>query len=306
MPQANKAVCISGGASDVHRAGLGGGVEAHEAGRVEQVTGRVSCWSSAVAAYNPSINMSATSMPPTPSLHHLAHSRSICVLVALEDLGISYNLQVYSRVKGRAPAELKRLFPLGKSPILEIPPAAEDEDGPLRHISTNPNPAVDRTVVTESRLILHYLADHYAPGFQTPPDDAARNNYFEDFALCTLDSIVERILVFDLIPTVTPLVFRPVTWSIFYPFTWMFKKDLDAPLSVMEEALAEKEWFSGEKMGIADLCMMWPMDVAERRGWLKGRQSPRVTGWLARVRGRESYKRAVGKSGGYDVMRFGM
>ncbi|RMJ25066.1 glutathione s-transferase [Aspergillus sp. HF37] len=245
------------------------------------------------------------SSPPTPTLHHLAHSQSIRVLFALEEFGLPYHLKAYQRVKGRAPPELRDLFPLGKSPILEIPPT-ESESGPLRHVSTNPNPGTDRTVVTESRLILHHLADHYAPGLCTSNEDAARNTYFEEFAMCTLAPLVERILIFDLIPSATPLLVRPITWSLFYPFAWLFKKDLDAPLAVMEDALSTQEWFSGRELGIADLCLVFPMDVAAQRGWLAKRKSPRVQGWLARMHGRDGYQRAVAKSGGYDLKMFGM
>lgn len=245
------------------------------------------------------------------TLHHLSDSQSIRVLFALEEFSIPYSLKVYSRVKGRAPPELKELFPLGKSPILEIPATDNsNESAPRKHISANPNPATDRTVVTESRLILHHLADHYAPSLKTRAEDAARNAYFEDFAMCTLGPLMERILIFDLIPQLTPFIFRPVTWSIFHPFVWLFKKELDGPLSVMEDALGEKEWFGGRALGIADFCMIFPMDVAEQRGWFtftfaSGESKyPRVTRWLERTRGRESYQRAVGKSE-YDLRAFG-
>ena len=252
------------------------------------------------------------SSKPTPTLHHLTESQSIRILFALEELSLlqnqPYNLKVYNRVKGRAPPELKNLFPLGKSPILEIPPTISVADPEPRHISTSPDPNTDRTIATESRLILHYLANNYAGNLWTPTaEDEARDVYFQDFAMCTLASITERILIFDLIPQVTPLLFRPITWTIFYPFARMFKKDLEGPFTLMEDSLSEsKEWFSGQKMGIADFCMMWPMDIAEQRGWFDGTKYPKITGWLKRIQGKEAYKRAVEKSGGYNLKTFGM
>lgn len=249
---------------------------------------------------------------PSPTLHHLTESQSIRILFALEELSLvhsqPYDLKVYNRVKGRAPPELKGLFSLGKSPILEIPPISSTADPEPRHISVNPDPNTDRTIITESRLILHYLAKNYADNLWTPTaEDDVRDAYFQDFALCTLAPITERILIFDLIPQVTPFILRPITWSIFYPFVWMLKKDLDGPFSLMERSLSErKEYFGGRKLGIADFCMIWPMDMAEKRGWFDGNKYPKVSGWLKRIRGKESYKKAVEKSGGYELKTFGV
>lgn len=247
----------------------------------------------------------------TPTLHHLADSQSIRILFALEELAIlqnqPYNLKVYNRVKGRAPPELKELFPLGKSPILEIPPTTESNDSAPRHISTNPNPDTDRTIVTESRLILHCLAKHYANGLWTPSaEDEPRDTYFQEFSMCTLAPLTERILIFDLITKLTPLIVRPITWLIFSPFVRLFRKDLDGPYSVMEDALESKEWFAGRKMGIADFCLIWSMDMVDQHAWFDWGKYPKVKAWMEKIRGREAYKKAIKKSGGYNLTTFGM
>ena len=67
------------------------------------------------------------------------------------DNGQRYTHKTYKRHMGRAPAELKSVFPLGKSPVLVVDPdPAAPEEQPR--------------VVTESRLIPQSLTDNYAQG----------------------------------------------------------------------------------------------------------------------------------------------
>lgn len=81
------------------------------------------------------------------TLHHLETSRSQRVLWLLEELNLPYALQTYPRdAKTRlAPPALKRIHPLGLSPIL-----------------------CDRgLVIAESGAIIEYLAERY--GAWAPP-----------------------------------------------------------------------------------------------------------------------------------------
>jgi len=58
---------------------------------------------------------------PKIILHWLNQSRSHRVLWLLEELGLDYDLKIYTRTKAfRAPIELERVHPLGKSPVIEI------------------------------------------------------------------------------------------------------------------------------------------------------------------------------------------
>ena len=54
------------------------------------------------------------------TVHHLETSRSQRILWLLEELGLPYTLQVYARdpVTRLAPAALKKIHPLGKSPVI--------------------------------------------------------------------------------------------------------------------------------------------------------------------------------------------
>jgi len=54
------------------------------------------------------------------TVHHLETSRSQRVLWLLEELGLPYEIKLYKRhpVTKLAPLELKKIHPLGKSPVI--------------------------------------------------------------------------------------------------------------------------------------------------------------------------------------------
>lgn len=86
-------------------------------------------------------------------LHHLNKSRSKRIIWLLEELGVEYQVIPYQRdqTTHRAPASLKAINPLGKSPVIQ--------DGEL--------------VLSESGAIVDYLVSRYgaqtlAPAINTP------------------------------------------------------------------------------------------------------------------------------------------
>src|ERR1700735_3615395 len=93
------------------------------------------------------------------TVHHLNNSRSQRVLWLLEELGLPYEIVRYQRQPDmRAPAELRAIHPLGKSPV----------------VTDNGN------MVAESGAIVEYLVDTYGEGGVVPPPhhtETARPNH---------------------------------------------------------------------------------------------------------------------------------
>ena len=92
------------------------------------------------------------------TVHHLNNSRSQRVLWLLEELGISYEIKHYQRDARTilAPSSLKKVHPLGKSPVIT--------DGDL--------------TVAESGAIIEYLIERYGQGRLAPaPGTPARRRY---------------------------------------------------------------------------------------------------------------------------------
>ena len=79
------------------------------------------------------------------TLHHLETSRSQRILWLLEELQLPYELKVYQRDKATrlAPPELKKIHPLGKSPVIT-------DHG---------------EVLAESGAIIEYLVETYGTGW---------------------------------------------------------------------------------------------------------------------------------------------
>lgn len=244
---------------------------------------------------------------PAPILYHLSSAQSMRVLWALEELalshGLEFELKSYKRQRGRAPAELQRVFPLGKAPILEIP--GVEVYRPLKFIDDGSE--TKRTVVTESRLILQFLSDKYSKGEWVPAteEDQQRDAFFQEFANSTVNVVVDRITYFQTIPIGSPWIARPLMSAIFHPIEAIFSKDIDGPLALMERALSdETPWFSGPTIGLADFNMIWPLDGASQKKLIDAKKYPKVTDWLKRVHERPAYQNARKKGGAYDLVRY--
>ena len=85
------------------------------------------------------------------TVHHLNQSRSQRILWALEELSLPYQIVRYQREKSMlAPPALKKIHPLGKSPVVE-------DNG---------------AILAESGAILDYLQDTYDSEGRFKPDEA--------------------------------------------------------------------------------------------------------------------------------------
>jgi glutathione S-transferase len=73
-------------------------------------------------------------------VHHLNNSRSQRILWFLEELGVPYQVQRYQRDPQTmlAPAELKKIHPLGKSPVIVDGDLTLAESAPLLNICRKP------------------------------------------------------------------------------------------------------------------------------------------------------------------------
>lgn len=232
-----------------------------------------------------------------PTLHHLNSSQSLRVLWALEELSpLSYNLKLYKRIKGRAPPELKSVFPLGKSPLLTVDSQGDEND---------------RIVIAESRRIIQYIADQYSNGIWTSAQtkkERAQDDYYAEFANASLGPILGIALTFDLMPPQTPFFARPLTRALSSTVVHKILEELSEPFKLMEATLSAQEgeaWFAGPNCGIADFNMSWPMDMMSQRGYFDAAKYPALAAWLKRVHARPAYKRALEKGGDYDLVTFG-
>lgn len=225
------------------------------------------------------------------TLHHLENSRSQRVLWLLEELGLrhgrDYTVQRYARDPKTmlAPPELKRVHPLGKSPVIT--------DG-------------DATVA-ESGAIVEYLLDtrdgkgrlRPAPG--TP--ERLRFTYWLHFAEGSAMPFLLLKLVFDKVRHApVPFFVKPVVKGIAAKVDATFTMpNIGRTFDYIESELTTRPWFAGAGFSAADIQMSYPLEAAAARLGLRDKH-PKITDWLARIHARPAYQAALKVGGPYDVV----
>jgi glutathione S-transferase len=215
------------------------------------------------------------------TVHHLNHSRSTKVLWLLEELEVPYEIVRYDRNPQTllAPDSLKKIHPLGKSPVIV-------DDG---------------ETIAESGNILEYIADKYGNGKLVPAKgtQAYRDcRYFMHYAEGSLMPFLLLRLIFDRVKHApVPFFIKPITKKI----AGTVSKDFVTPnltrhIAFLGEHLAKNKWFAGDELSIADMQMSYGVEaIADRCKDLD--PSPKLAELTERIRARPAYKRAVEKGG---------
>jgi glutathione S-transferase len=201
-------------------------------------------------------------------VHHLDNSRSQRVLWMLEETGLDYEVRRYRRDSRSllAPAELKQVHPLGKSPLVE-------DEG---------------RVLAESGAIVEYLVEKAGGRLGPPPrrDDVLRYRQFLHYAEGSIMPLLFAMLVVNRLG----LLGRPARATI--------QRMIDRHLDWLEQELAGRDWFAGERFSAADIMMSFPLEAARKRAGLDHRR-PNLVDWLERIHARPAYGAALHKGGPY-------
>ena len=218
------------------------------------------------------------------TVHHLNNSRSQRVLWMLEELDVPYEIRFYERDPKtmQAPESLKKVHPLGKSPVIT--------DGDL--------------VVAESGLITDYLARTYGKDTMPPPDSGQAwldYNYWLHYAEGSLMPPLLIRLVFEKVKTSPmPFFIKPVAKGIADKTNQSFIGPMiDTHMDFVEAHLANNTWFLGDSLSAADFQMSFPLEASVARG-IVGDNRPNITAWVERVHARPAYQRGLEKGGEYD------
>ncbi|HRH87579.1 MAG TPA: glutathione S-transferase [Rubrivivax sp.] len=217
------------------------------------------------------------------TVHHLEHSRSQRVLWLLEELGLEYEIKRYARDRktSLAPPELKRVHPLGKSPVI-------DDDG---------------RVVAESGAIIEYLVDRHGQGRLAPPagsDERLRYTYWLHFAEGSAMPPLLFTLVCEKVKTAPmPFFVKPIARGIAAKVMSGFvTPNLKNQLDFMEAELKRHRWFAGAAFSAADIQMSFPLEAAAQRAGLDASR-PKLMDFLKRIHARPAYRRALERGGPY-------
>ena len=221
------------------------------------------------------------------TVHHLNNSRSQRILWLLEELGVEYDIRRYQRDSKTmlAPPELRKIHPLGKSPVIT--------DGDL--------------TIAESGAIVEYLVERYGNGRLIPPagsPEKIRYTYWLHFAEGSVQPFLLLKLIFGRIAKASmPFFAKPVAKAISRNATESFiQPNIERQLDYMDAELAANAWFAGTEFTAADIQMSFPLEAAVARGGLDSRR-PNLMAFLQRIHERPAYKRAIERGGEYQLMK---
>ena len=201
-------------------------------------------------------------------VHHLENSRSQRILWMLEELEMPYEIVRYERDKATmlAPPALKRIHPLGKSPVIQ--------DG--------------ERVVAETGAIVEYLVEK-AEGKLGPPPNREAILRYRHFLHYAEGSMMPPLLAL-LVVSKLGLLGRPAKAPL--------QRMLDTHLDWLEAELSERDWFAGDTFTAADIMMSFPLEASRVRGGLDEKR-PHLIDWLERIHARPAYGEALTKGGPY-------
>lgn len=220
------------------------------------------------------------------TVHHLNNSRSQRVLWLLEELGLDYNVVRYQRDAETmlAPPSLRKVHPLGKSPVVV--------DG--------------GNTLAESGAILEYLVERYdsahnfAPSPGTP--EQLRYRYWMHYAEGSAMPPLLMSLVFSRLKQAPmPFFVKPVARGISDKVMKTFVgPQVKLHLDYMEAELGKSGWFAGDGFSAADIQMSFPVEAASARAGLDGR--PNLRAFLQRIHERPAYRKALEQGGPFDLL----
>lgn len=226
------------------------------------------------------------------TVHHLETSRSQRILWLLEELGVPYELKIYQRDKATklAPPELKKIHPLGKSPVIT--------DG--------------NEVIAESGAIIEYLVEtygaqataadlaHLLPALRTPEQRQCR--FWMHYAEGSLMNWMVMKLVFMKIPTQPmPFFVKPIAKALCSKVqAQLIDPNVDTAIDFMEQHLSQNTWFAGEHLTMADFQMSFAVEATLSRS-SKAKTCPHLVAYQQRMQARPAYQRGI-KKGGPVVM----
>lgn len=206
-------------------------------------------------------------------VHHLNNSRSQRILWLLEELGVPYEIVHYQRMQPvpLAPPELKKVHPLGKSPVIT-------DDG---------------NTIAESGAIVEYILEKYGDARMRPERGSFGHVKYIEWMHFAEGSAM--------LPLLMALYMRMLGDA-----AMMLRPRIDGEianhLAYMESGLGDHAFFVGDGLTGADIMLTFVLEAADTGGdGLK--PYPALTRYLARMQARPAYQRAIEKGGPYALLR---
>ncbi|MGM3175263.1 glutathione S-transferase family protein [Dickeya lacustris] len=197
-------------------------------------------------------------------LHHLNDSRSMRILWLLEEAQLPYEIVRYQRDANThlAPAALKAIHPLGKSPVVEI----------------------DGKVIAESGAIVEYIIKKYAPHLAPDEQDASYVEYLQWVHFAESSAMLPVLLkVFNQFEKNTGQTLNFLDGYAEVEFSKVF--------SYLNDYLASREFIVGQRLSGADFMLGFVVSLVIARFNL-GQQYPHILRYTQRMAAIPSWQKA--------------
>lgn len=247
----------------------------------------------------------ASEEQPKIKLYWLEQSRAQNILWLLEELNVPYELETFHRVNMLAPPELKKIHPLGKSPVVSVTPPGSSE--PI--------------VLAESGFITQYLSEHFGQGTTMMPkrwkdgqegkvggetEQWLRWQYCLHYVEGSLMPMLIMAMVLGALkgPKI-PFFIRPITALVVNQlFSRLVLPNAQAQLGFLEQQLETSggDYLCGPELTSADVLLSFGLIAAKDKfetfgTWDSSPKTlfPKVFAYIDRLETHPGYKRSVEK-----------
>ncbi|KAI0973317.1 glutathione S-transferase [Xylaria arbuscula] len=223
-----------------------------------------------------------------PTLQHLSDSQSQTILWLLEELEIPYNLNLFERVKNRAPESLKETHPLGKSPQL---------------ITASGRVIIERSAITAYLIKTYDSAGKFTVSGRDEAHDDLREQEIVGFAVASLNVTVMTAMMFYYLKALSPFFIRPLVAAVSAMIHMGYlDKEFDAQLKYMDGLLDGQDYFmSDENPTRVDFVMLFFVQTIYYSKVVDIAPYANVKAWHDRCVARPAWKRAMEKGNGYSL-----
>jgi len=198
------------------------------------------------------------------TIYHLNNSRSERVIWLMEELGLPYQLENFQREQsGMAPAALRAIHPLGKSPIIR--------DGD--------------SVIAESGAILEYIINRYGEGrLAVPPASPDYARYLEWLHAAEGTAMLQFLAQWRLVRLGIEDTAPMAAWT---------RENSENLLKFMAAEIGTRPYWAGEDFTAADIMMVFVLRFL--RVWAKFDLSPypALADYFTRIESRPAFPRAM-------------
>lgn len=202
------------------------------------------------------------------TVHHLGVSQSDRVVWLLEELGLPYRFQWYSRgPDGLMPPEYVALHPASTAPVVE-------DDG---------------RVLSESAVILEYVCHKYADGKLTVAP--SHPSYYDYLYYMHWNNNVQGLFFAKL--ALGPDAKGPQAERV----GGFIKRREDGYYKVLEQRLGESSYLAGPDLTCADIMVAFNLTELPLFGGRKIDDLPNAQKYVARISARPAYQKAMAKAG---------